>query len=124
MARHVYLVAKDGEAPLNGFECYRLIAWAESQAAKAFRVKALRLSADQIPLGSTPPKVGTVGMKELSSLLAKQADELLGIAALESCARKLQQKALESLLRVRRLIGRGISVISAQSKPSNSQLSN
>jgi len=105
----VHVVVEDGAAALHGFEGERLIGGAEAQAAKALRIKAIGLGTDQIALGSTSPKVGTASVKEEPRLLTKRKDELVGIAALKSRAREIQQQLLEGLLRVRRVVGRRVA---------------
>jgi hypothetical protein len=117
IAGHVHVIVEDGAAALHSFEGDRLISRPELHSSKALRVDTVAFGADQITVRSTPRKVGTAGMKKLAGLLTEREDELVRVAVLKNAARKFQQQSLESLLRVRRLLGHRVSPDSGQPRP-------
>lgn len=78
---------------------------------------AVGFGSDEFTVWGTTPKVGTAGVEKNASEGAKRQDELAGIAALKSGPGKLQEKLLESLVRLRRVAGNRISGVSYQCAP-------
>ena len=71
----------------------------------------------QFTVGSKTPKISAMGVKKNAREGAKGSDELTGIAALKSSPGKLQEKLLESLVRMRRNRGPRISGVGCQCSP-------
>jgi hypothetical protein len=78
---------------------------------------AIGFSPDELTAGGAPPKVSAGGMEESASEGAEGADELAGIAALESGPGKLEEELLKSRVRLRRVPGLRISIIAGQCAP-------
>ena len=86
-------------------------------AAKGLGLVAIGFGADELAVGGAAPKVGAAGLEEGAREGAERADKLAGIAALKSGPGKLQEQLLESLVRLRRVLGARISSRSYQCAP-------
>ncbi|MGO9368361.1 MAG: hypothetical protein ACLP0H_12085 [Terriglobales bacterium] len=80
-------------------------------------IGAVGLGSDKFTFGRKAPEVGAAGMEVGASQGAEGTDELPGIGVVKSGARKLQQKLLESLVRLRRVAGTRVSGVSCQCAP-------
>jgi hypothetical protein len=90
------------------------IAGAQAHATKGLGLVAVGFSSDELTVGGAAPKVGAADMEEGASDGAEGPDELAGIAALEGGPGKLQEKFLEGLVRLRRVVGPRISGVGCQ----------
>lgn len=79
-------------------------------SAKGVGMVGIGFGTDEFAISGAAPEICAAGMEESASEGAEGLDELAGIAALKRGARKLQQKFLESLLRLRRVDRTRVSV--------------
>jgi len=93
------------------------ITGAPADATKGLRPVSVGFGSHKFTGGRVTPKVSAAGMEEGASQGAEGPDELAGIAALKGGPGKLQEKLLESLLRLRRVLGPRISGIGCQCAP-------
>jgi hypothetical protein len=113
----VDVVEEEGAMPLNRFNGDGWITGAQAHATKGLGLVAVGFGSDELTVGGATPKVGAAGMEEGASEGGEGQDELAGIAALESGPGKLQEKLLESLVRLRRVAGTRISGVGCQWAP-------
>jgi hypothetical protein len=78
---------------------------------------AVGLGSDEFTVGGATPKVGAAGVEEGAGESAERQDELAGIVALKSGPGKLQEKLLESLVRLRQVAETRISGVGCQYAP-------
>jgi hypothetical protein len=93
------------------------VAGATADATKRVSPVASGFRANEFTIGGKTPVVGAFGVKVGASEGAKRAEELAGIMVLKSGAGKLQEKLLESLVRMRRNRGPRISGVGCQCSP-------
>ena len=86
-------------------------------ATKGLGLVAIGFGPDELAVGGAAPKVGAAGVEEGASEGAEGPDKLAGIAALKSGPGKLQEQLLESLVRLRRVLGSRISSMGCQCAP-------
>jgi hypothetical protein len=95
----------------------RSIARAPADSAEGIGLFSISFGASQFTVRRPTPKIGTGGLKKRSSECAERPNQLTCIAALEGSPGKIEEKLLESLVRVRRaLLGR-VSRMADQSAP-------
>ena len=105
----VEAIDKKRAAFLHCIQCNRGITGAAAEATKRCGVIGVGLSSNEIAVGGQAPKIGAGGMEVGASSGAERLDELVGIAVLKRIARKIEEKLLESLVRVRRVAGTRVS---------------
>jgi hypothetical protein len=113
----VDMVEEEGATTPNRFHGDGWIPGAQAHATKGLSLVAVGFGSDELTVGGATPKVGAAGMEEGASKGAEGQDELAGIAALKSGPGKLQEKLLESLLRLRRVPWLRISGVGFQRAP-------
>jgi len=113
----VDVVEEEGATTPNRFHGDGWIPGAQAYATKGLSLVAVGFGSDELTVGGATPKVGAAGMEEGASEGAEGQDELAGIAALKSGPGKLQEKLLESLLRLRRVPWLRISGVGFQRAP-------
>jgi len=92
----------------------RRITGATADASKGLGIGAVGLGSDKFTFRREAPEVCAAAMEVGASEGAEGTDELSGIGVMKSGARKLQQKLLESLVRLRRVAGTRVSGVSCQ----------
>ncbi len=113
----IEVVDEEGVALVNRFPGNGGITRAQASAAKRFGLGAVSFGSNQFTLGRVTPKIGAAGMEEGARQDTKRVNELSGLAALESSARKLQEQLLEILFRLRRVPQPRVSSRSRQRTP-------
>jgi len=95
----------------------RRIAGAPADATERPCLFGVRLCAGKFTIRRPGPKVGTRRPKKSSGERAERLNELTCIAALEGSPGKIEEKLLESLVRVRRALPLRVSHVADQSAP-------
>ena len=90
----------------------------QADATKGLGMVAIGFGSDEFTVGGTTPKISAAGVKEGAREGAERPDDLAGIAALKSGPGKLQEKLLESLVRLRHAAGTRITGVGCQWAPS------
>jgi hypothetical protein len=108
------MIDEKGTTLLNRIHGDGCITGAPADATKGLGLVGVGLGSDELTVGGATPKVGAAGMKEGASEGAERLDELAGIGALKSGPRKLQEKLLEGLVRLRRVAGTRVSGVGCQ----------
>ena len=113
----VDVVEEEGATPLNRLKGDRRLTGTQANATKRLGLVGIGFGPDELTAGGATPKVSAAGMEESAREGAEGADELAGIAALESGPGKLQEELLKGLVRLRRVPGLRISIIAGQCAP-------
>jgi len=111
------VINKKGAPLLHRIHGDGCITGAPADATKGLGLIGVGFGSDEFKIGGATPEVGAAGMEEGTGKCAEGPDELAGIAALKSGPGKLQEKFLESLVRLRRFAGPRISVVGCQWSP-------
>jgi len=113
----VEMVDEERVALVNRFPGDRGITRPKASTTKRFGLVAVGFGSNQFIVGRVTPEIGAAGMKEGARQGTKRPNELAGLAALESSARKLQEQLLEILFRLRRVPQPRVSSGSCQRTP-------
>jgi len=92
-------IAEGAPPTLHRLKGNRGVSRAQALAAKAVRLVAVGLGADEFTVGRAAPEVRATSPKELPRETAEQLDELAGIGALEGGMREIEQQFLKRLVR-------------------------
>jgi hypothetical protein len=117
MARGIELIDEKGATLLHRIQGNGGIAGAPANATEGLDLRAIGFGSDEFAVGGKPPKISAASVKIGAGESAKRQDELTGIVVVKCGPGKLQEKLLESLVRVRRVAGTRISGVGCQCAP-------
>jgi len=111
------VIDEKGPTLLNRIHGDGCVTGTPADATEGLGLVGVSFGSDKFTIGRVTPKVSAAGTEEGASQGAERPDELAGIAALKSSPGKLQEKLLESFLRLRRVRGPRISGMGRQCAP-------